>query len=349
MVKTVEAPDTAKNRPRLRNSVPTAHLRIMAEYAAEKGVPLATLLAETGMAPDVLEHPELRVPPRQAVRFVFNAIMATKNPGLGLEFGLRSTPTMHGPVGYAVLACGTLLEALQMLVRFIHLREQDASLSLYVEGDHIILQATDNHDLGPARSFFYECTMVGFLRMSGYLVGEELAQCEVWFDWPEPPYYAHYRPRLPNVRYGMPSVQLRLPASYAGRKLVMADPGAVKRAVAECEREMALLGRAPQDLVARVRAELQAGPDGYPDLETVSSRLFVSSRTLKRKLGLQRTSFQELLDEARHRDALRMLANPDLDIQRIAVALGYTDPPSFTRAFRRWTGKAPSAARAVRR
>lgn len=30
---------------------------------------------------------------------------------------------------------------------------------------------------------------------------------------------------------------------------------------------------------------------------------------------------------------------------RIAAALGYQDPPSFTRAFRRWTGTTPSQAR----
>jgi AraC-like DNA-binding protein len=334
-----------KGGPRLRNSVPTSHLRLMAEIAADRGVPVGQLLAGTGITADMLDQHDLRVPPREAVRFVFNTITLAKVPGLGLEFGLRSRPTLHGPVGLAVLSCATLYEALQLLVRFVHLREQDVSLALYVEGPHIVMQATDNHDLGPARQIFHECMMVGFFRMCGFLIGEERPECEIWFDWPEPAYFPPYRERLPAVRYQMPFVQLRFPLRYLDRKLVMSDPGAVKKAVAECEREMALLGRAPQDLVGRVRAELQPGTDGYPDLETVSARLFMSSRTLKRKLEHQRTSFQVLLDEARQRDAQRMLANPDLDIQHIAIALGYTDPPSFTRAFRRWTGKAPSEAR----
>ena len=334
-----------KSRPRLRNSVPSSHLRLMVEMAADRGVPASKLVAGTPVTEAMINEPDLRVPAREAVRLVFNTITQAKVPGFGLEFGLRMRPTIHGPVGLAALSCGTLHEALQLVVRFVHLREQDVSLAFYVEGAHIVLQATDNHDLGPARQIFHECLMVGFFRMTGFLLGEEKPDCELWFDWPEPRYYKEYRDRLPAVRFNAPGVQLRFPARYWDRKLIMSDAGAVKKAVAECEREMALLGRAPQDLVGRVRAELQPGTDGYPDLEMVSARLFMSSRTVKRKLEQQRTSFQVLLDGARHRDAVRMLANPDLDIQHIAVALGYTDPPSFTRAFRRWTGRAPSEAR----
>ena len=42
---------------------------------------------------------------------------------------------------------------------------------------------------------------------------------------------------------------------------------------------------------------------------------------------------------------MRLLENPNLEIRQIASALGYSDPPSFTRAFLRWTGEPPSAAR----
>ena len=97
-----------------------------------------------------------------------------------------------------------------------------------------------------------------------------------------------------------------------------------------------------------LRAELALGVDGYPDLSGVSARLFTSNRTLKRRLQQCGTSFQELRDAARHRDALRLMENPDMEIQQVAAVLGYKDPPSFTRAFRRWTGQAPTQARSGR-
>lgn len=334
-----------QSRPRIRNAVPTSHLRLMAEIAADRGVARERLHAGTGITPAMLDQHDLRVPAREAKRFVVNALALARLPGLGLEFGLRSRPTIHGPVGLAALSCATLHEALQLLVRYHHLRERDVRLALHVEDPDVVIEATDAHALGTIRRLFHECLMVGLYRMTEFLVGEKVPG-ELWFDWPEPAYYKDYRDRLPNVRFGMPLVQLRLPQTAMRRPLIMADPGAVQKAVAECEREMALLGQTPDNVAARVRAELRPGENGYPDLATLAARLCMSSRTLKRKLGHQGQSFQALLQEARCRDARRLLGNPDLDIQQIAFALGYADPPSFTRAFRRWTGQAPSTARA---
>src|SRR5207237_158689 len=83
----------------------------------------------------------------------------------------------------------------------------------------------ENHELGGLRSFFLEALMVGFYNMSAVLLGEPRPRGELWFDWPEPDYYARFRDRLPVVRFSMPSVQVRLLASYLDRRLIMPDPG----------------------------------------------------------------------------------------------------------------------------
>jgi AraC-like DNA-binding protein len=102
----------------------------------------------------------------------------------------------------------------------------------------------------------------------------------------------------------------------------------------------------PDDLLERVRAQLTPGPDGYADLERVAERLFMSGRTLKRRLRQRGTRFRALLDDARFRRAQQLLADAELDIHEVASALGYRDPACFTRAFRRWSGRTPSQARA---
>jgi AraC-like DNA-binding protein len=105
----------------------------------------------------------------------------------------------------------------------------------------------------------------------------------------------------------------------------------------------------PDDLLERVRAQLAPGPDGYADLERVAERLFMSGRTLKRRLQQRGTRFRALLDDARFRRAQQLLADAELDIHEVAAALGYRDPACFTRAFRRWSGRTPSQARAERK
>ncbi len=106
---------------------------------------------------------------------------------------------------------------------------------------------------------------------------------------------------------------------------------------------------APDPLLERVRAQLAPGPEGFLDLERVAERLLMSGRTLKRKLQERGTTFRAVLDDARFRRAQHLLADPELHIQQVAVALGYRDPACFTRAFRRWSGRTPSQARAERK
>ncbi|AXQ30078.1 AraC family transcriptional regulator [Solimonas sp. K1W22B-7] len=336
-----------RQRARIRNAAPGAYLRNVVEIAAETGgVSVDRILEGSRVTMAMLETPDLRVSAPDAARIVLRAFQLSSNRGLGYEFGLRAHPAAHGNVGYAAMSCGTLREALDMVARYVHLRQQDMALRFVAEGDEMVMEARDNHNVGPLRDFLHESLMVGFWRMIGFMLGEPQTEAVICYEWPEPDYHAAFRERLPVTRFSQPVTQLRIPAKYLDRRLVMAEPSAVKKAVAQLESEMATSAPSAENLLGRVRAELRPSADGYPDLETVASCLFMSGRTLKRKLEARGTSFQSLLDEVRYRDALRLLENPDLDIQQIATMLGYRDPPSFTRAFKRWSGCSPSELRA---
>ena len=73
----------------------------------------------------------------------------------------------------------------------------------------------------------------------------------------------------------------------------------------------------------------------------------MSSRTLTRRLQQTGLGFQQLLDEARKRDAIKLLQNTSLTVEQIALRLGYTDPANFSRAFKKWTGEPPSQYRTI--
>lgn len=86
-------------------------------------------------------------------------------------------------------------------------------------------------------------------------------------------------------------------------------------------------------------------PRGYPVIEDVAGLLCVSPRTLQRLLNEQGVSYSDMVDRCRWRAACESLDHTQTPIQDIAVALGYRDASSFSRAFRRWTGKAPRSYR----
>jgi AraC-like DNA-binding protein len=81
---------------------------------------------------------------------------------------------------------------------------------------------------------------------------------------------------------------------------------------------------------------------GRPDIETVAKELRMSPRTLQRRLTNEKTSFKQLLTQARQEQAREYLADPLLDIKEVAYLLGYEDQNSFYRAFRLWEGDTPS-------
>lgn len=325
------------NRP----VVPVSYPRLLLELVEEHGISRDTLLAGTLVSAASLDAPGGRLTPAEFVHMVVNAWHLTKNPALGYEFGLRTRLTAHGFLGYAVISCATLNDALLLCEKFLPLRTQALAMQHYVDGDSAVMEFTEKFDLGPMRQFTFDSLLIGLERAGRFLLGDYPGQAEIWFDYPEPDYYAAWRDRLPRMHFDKPAIQLRFPVAALKQPLVMSDPISARLAVEQCERELALLGEV-EDFSTRVRAVLASAEDVYPDLENVASRLFVSGRTLKRKLQQQGTTFQEILDDVRCRDATRLLENPRLSLEQIARHLGYADPANFTRAFRKWTGHAPS-------
>jgi AraC-like DNA-binding protein len=74
----------------------------------------------------------------------------------------------------------------------------------------------------------------------------------------------------------------------------------------------------------------------------VARRLGTSARTLQRRLREEGTSFAAELDAVRRERAEAFLRAPDVSIAEVSWLLGFAEQSAFTRAFRRWTGVAPT-------
>ena len=79
--------------------------------------------------------------------------------------------------------------------------------------------------------------------------------------------------------------------------------------------------------------------------EDVAAQLNTSVRTLHRQLKEEGVSLQRLKNAARREHAIRLLLQTGKPVKQIATAVGFDSEKSFARAFREWTGVAPSAYR----
>jgi AraC-like DNA-binding protein len=131
----------------------------------------------------------------------------------------------------------------------------------------------------------------------------------------------------------------------ASKPLSGSDPQLVALHEGVIERYLASLDRG--DILGRARVEIiDQLPSGDLTEDSLAGALDTTKRTLHRRLQEHGESFRSLLAGVRKSLVMGYLSDADLTLTEIAFLLGYSDASSFSRAFRRWFGKSPSAARA---
>ncbi len=82
-----------------------------------------------------------------------------------------------------------------------------------------------------------------------------------------------------------------------------------------------------------------------PDIQTVSGALYVTPRTLQRRLGAEGITFRELLEEIKKQICSFLLRHDRYTVAGISDILGYAEPASFIHSFRKWFGDSPDRMR----
>jgi AraC-like DNA-binding protein len=122
--------------------------------------------------------------------------------------------------------------------------------------------------------------------------------------------------------------------TYNAELVAMLSPQ-IERELAKRKAELSVTGR-----VKWVLMRLLGG--NTPEITVVAKELGMSCRTLQRRITEERTTFRQLIGDARHELARHYLMQPSLELGEVACLLGYEDPNSFFRAFREWEGTTPS-------
>ena len=81
---------------------------------------------------------------------------------------------------------------------------------------------------------------------------------------------------------------------------------------------------------------------GCTDQRKVAAKLGVSVATLRRRLQDEETSFRQLAEDIRMREASNLLKK-GFSVSNVTDQLDYSDIRSFNRAFKRWKGLTPAA------
>ncbi len=88
-------------------------------------------------------------------------------------------------------------------------------------------------------------------------------------------------------------------------------------------------------------------PSGNVTVEMVAEELGINARTLQRSLQEKNTTFSTLLTDTRMDIAKGYIQDRHMDLTEVAFLLGFAELSTFSRSFKRWTGKSPMQFRKV--
>jgi AraC-like DNA-binding protein len=150
-----------------------------------------------------------------------------------------------------------------------------------------------------------------------------------------------------DVAFGANLDEITFPGTIKQMPVVNADPYLSKLLIKYCEemRSHQNCGRGTLRIAVE-NAIAPLLPHGGAQADQVAHRLGLSRRTLARRLASEALTFEGILSALRADLAKHYLRDDALTISQIAWFVGYEEVSAFTHAFKRWTGKTPTEARA---
>lgn len=327
-----------------------ASVRLLVEFAHARQISTARLLVDTQLTPAQLADPDMTISASQELTVITNLLRLVRHEsGIGLQLGLTYNLSAYGILGYGLLSSATGTDAIALARRFLPLTYAFASIGHRRDKALDVLTIEPLPELpASVKRFVVERAMGASARLLRDILGGNFVLTSFGFRYADAPTAATRTPAKVfgvAIQYGAASNALAI----AHERLAEALPQANPATAAMCERmcsELLARRRTRLDTSTFVREHLTALRGGQaPQLHDIAGLLNTSERTLKRRLNQEGTSFRELAATARRTKADTLIAAGRLTMTEIAAELGFSDLSTFSQAYKRWTGTAPSLAR----
>lgn len=298
-----------------------------------------------GVDPEALYDPGARVPLERYRELDLRAQALCQDPVFGLNSARYARPVHLGALGFAWLASSDLRHAFERLARYARVIQEKLRVELEEDGDYLTVrvEALDDALRTPVRE---DGQLAVLAKMCRTIAGEDFNPARVCFRQPEPADPSHHYAlfRCP-LEFGSDATRMVIRREDIDRRLAGSNEelaGLNEHIVVKY-----LAHREKSDVVNQAKAAIiDALAEGEVTEVAVAEALHTTPRNLHRKLQKHDTSFSLLLNETRRELALQYIHDRSKTMTEISYLLGFSEVSSFSRAFRKWTGVAPSEARA---
>jgi AraC-like DNA-binding protein len=320
------------------------HVNAALRGPREHDLNIQDLLKKANIIEDVLHQPMSRVTASQYADLVKHIWLEMNDEYMGL--GKEPSPLgSFAMMCHAVIHCPTLEKAFSRAYRFYGLFLHLPKFTLTTDGEFATI-TLDESQLNDPDHFLVESLMVIWHRFGSWLIGRRINLIEANFTFDAPVNQAEYRKMFYcGVQFNSQYTGLKFPIKFLSEKIVQNETS-LRSFLIQSPADLLARPDEGNSLVSQIRVII--GDDlsqELPNFEFVADALHTSAQTLRRRLKEEGLTYQELKDQMRRDTALFYLGRGDLSIQDVSEKLGFSEPSTFHRAFKKWTGITPGAYR----
>jgi AraC-like DNA-binding protein len=286
-----------------------------------------------------------KIPLRSMMGLMERAAREMGDDLFGLHLGLAMRPEDYGPFVRYMVSAPDLLTMIRRSIRSLryHISGCEFSLDIFDQRARWGIRASDKTSFG--RRHLVDHVIHPMINAMRRYLGPNWLPLNVEVEHDRPGCWRLIEDEVGvPVTFGGGTNAIVFPAALLHRPTL--HPVAAKDVVTWRELRRMVLRRPPRTMVEAAREIVQLRLlDAAADIDGAARLLGVGSRTLQRHLALENLRYRELVQQFRMERAVDLLQESAEPITSIAFSLGYNDVASFTRAFRQWTGSAPSRFR----
>ncbi len=320
----------------------------LVEVLAEQGIAPERSLKGSGIEPDQIYDASVLTSVRQYAAVCRNAVELSSNPATPFKTGSRLHLAAYGMYGYALMSCLSLRDYFRLGVKYHRLATPTLIIEWTEYPDRAVWTFPNAFASNPSREvqrFLLEQQYTQHVTHLQDVAGHSCPPLLARFSYPTPAHAAIYPEYLGcPCEFEAEQCELIYDSAILDQKPQLAHTHSAALLQETCDR---LIGQAKTSVGAsgEVYQVLMSKPGEFPDMETVAAALKMTSRTLRRRLETEGTSFLSILDDVRSSLAMEYLKTTKMTTEDVAMLLGFSDTANFRRALKRWTGKAATEIR----
>ncbi|WP_396587609.1 AraC family transcriptional regulator [Bermanella sp. R86510] len=323
------------------STIASHYVRCAIAGAVARGLDADTLLAKAGIGSEILHEPKARVFPDKMAKLLRVLVVELNDEFLGLD----DKPSPRGSfetLCQLIVPCSTLGEAFKLGSQFYHLFDMALHTEFVRTDKGGILRVNENRPCLNPNHYLTEFQLVLWHRLACWLTGKRIPIELAEFAYAKPNHADEYRLFFYGERlFQRSQTALHITQHYLDLPIIRSRDE-LPELLKEAPYVFLVKPNNTASINAQIRRILETSlePD-MPDFESVAYKLNTSSQTLRRRLKEENTSFQAIKDQVRRDIAIYYLGDPQHSINDIALKVGFTEPSTFHRAFKKWTGVTP--------